>query len=730
MANLPISGLTASASNLASTDVLPVVQTTGVGPVKMTGLQIAGGLLGSATFNAATITTSQPVLNLSQTWNAGAVTFTGLKFNATDTASANSSNFFDFQIGGSSRVKILAKDKVFGIGAVMTPIITSGIGGTTDLRVGSTGSIFFVGGGADGAVSYPVLASIFNTGTIQTRANASFGWTASTTDASGSADLILTRAAAATLQLGAADTTGTTAPTPQFLRVQSWSSSTNNNQIGADFTIQGSRGTGTGAGGSIIFQVAPAGGSSNGVQNAYATALTINSSQQLILNASSTSTTPAITVGGTAGWYNRGNNWAYGGGGTQILEIAGGVSGGLVVNAAYALCFANDPSINAPDVYLYRDAANTLALKNSTSPQLFRVYSTYTDAATNAFGGIGAAKNLDGTSGDVNTLYIGSQKTGAPTALTKLAIQVDGTTRVDYNITTASTWTFSGGIVTASSLRGSNIYNSAGGVFAFGDTRSTIASSADGRITLMDSNQATFDRLMFGGTTSSFPALKRSSATLQVRLADDTNDAGLTSGRLTVQNSPTVTISIATPAVVTLATHGLHTGAPVVFSTTGALPTGITAGTTYFAVATPGTTGTFNIATTLANALAGTLVNTSGSQSGTHRVTIPTIDDLPTVGSQETTLYGGFAAIPVTITTAYNVLVTDFIITATNTAGVPTFPTAVGALGQMYIFKNNSGGSITPVTTSSQTIDGSAPAALADKGVLRIYSDGANWQTW
>ncbi len=30
-----------------------------------------------------------------------------------------------------------------------------------------------------------------------------------------------------------------------------------------------------------------------------------------------------------------------------------------------------------------------------------------------------------------------------------------------------------------------------------------------------------FDRLQFGGTTSSFPALKRSSATLQVRLADD-----------------------------------------------------------------------------------------------------------------------------------------------------------------------------------------------------------------
>jgi hypothetical protein len=48
----------------------------------------------------------------------------------------------------------------------------------------------------------------------------------------------------------------------------------------------------------------------------------------------------------------------------------------------------------------------------------------------------------------------------------------------------------------------------------------------------------------------------------------------------------------------------------------------------------------------------------------------------------------------------------------------------------MFIWKNNSGSAITPATTSSQTIDGAAPASLANKGVLRIYSDGANWQTW
>lgn len=83
-----------------------------------------------------------------------------------------------------------------------------------------------------------------------------------------------------------------------------------------------------------------------------------------------------------------------------------------------------------------------------------------------------------------------------------------------------------------------------------------------------------------------------------------------------------------------------------------------------------------------------------------------------------------------TITSAYAVLLTDQVILATAAAGVPTFPTAVGNLGQAFIFKNASGSSITPATTSSQTIDGSAPASLANHGVLRIFSDNTNWQSW
>jgi len=47
-------------------------------------------------------------------------------------------------------------------------------------------------------------------------------------------------------------------------------------------------------------------------------------------------------------------------------------------------------------------------------------------------------------------------------------------------------------------------------------------------------------------------------------------------------NTNIVTITIASPGVITWSSHGLSKGQPVQFSTTGALPTGITAGTTYY----------------------------------------------------------------------------------------------------------------------------------------------------
>lgn len=82
----------------------------------------------------------------------------------------------------------------------------------------------------------------------------------------------------------------------------------------------------------------------------------------------------------------------------------------------------------------------------------------------------------------------------------------------------------------------------------------------------------------------------------------------------------TFTVTIATPAVFSLVAHGLKTGDVVTLATTGALPTGLTAGTQYYVIRIDA--DSFNLATSLANALANTRIATSGSQSGTHTVSL------------------------------------------------------------------------------------------------------------
>jgi len=78
----------------------------------------------------------------------------------------------------------------------------------------------------------------------------------------------------------------------------------------------------------------------------------------------------------------------------------------------------------------------------------------------------------------------------------------------------------------------------------------------------------------------------------------------------------TCTISIASPGVITYA-NSFAANDPVILSTTGALPTGLTAGTTYYVSATGLSSASFSVSATPG----GALINTSGTQSGTQSVT-------------------------------------------------------------------------------------------------------------
>lgn len=74
-------------------------------------------------------------------------------------------------------------------------------------------------------------------------------------------------------------------------------------------------------------------------------------------------------------------------------------------------------------------------------------------------------------------------------------------------------------------------------------------------------------------------------------------------------NTVAVTISVATPAVVSLTGHGFKANQGVVFSGSGTIPTGITAGTTYYVSATGLAADTFQISATVG----GASINTTGS---------------------------------------------------------------------------------------------------------------------
>lgn len=80
----------------------------------------------------------------------------------------------------------------------------------------------------------------------------------------------------------------------------------------------------------------------------------------------------------------------------------------------------------------------------------------------------------------------------------------------------------------------------------------------------------------------------------------------------------TATITIASPGVITISGHTINGVTSIVFTTDGALPTGITSGTNYFTLASTTPGAPFSVATTADNAIAGTAINTSGTQSGTH----------------------------------------------------------------------------------------------------------------
>jgi hypothetical protein len=234
-----------------------------------------------------------------------------MKFNVVSDTSAAFSLLMALQVSGSNQFIITKSGAIYG-------------GGSTGWGITGSNALFTCNnnGAMQLSNSGAGLASVTVGGT------AGLGFMLAGTQAgTGAPSVFLTAPAVRNLRLGQADAATALA---QTLSVQSVVAGAITNPAGADFTITGSQGLGSGAGGSIIFKVAPAGTAGVSSQNALATALTISSDKSATftsgvttLNVNTTQTitpaianllAPSLAVGNTA-YLNLGRegntkNWA------------------------------------------------------------------------------------------------------------------------------------------------------------------------------------------------------------------------------------------------------------------------------------------------------------------------------------------------------------------------------------------------------------------------------------
>jgi hypothetical protein len=211
-------------------------------------------------------------------------------------------------------------------------------------------------------------------------------------------------------------------------------------------------------------------------------------------------------------------------------------SSGISLGSATPITWRNnaDATLGATSVQLLRDGADdVLALQRTTNAQTFNIYNTFTSTTNHERGFLKWSSNV---------FQIGTEKGSGGGTARNLEFQTDGVTRL--------TFTSTGQIQTRQGL-----------VFQYYSATSSshsanLQATGDGVLRLTNNGNTDFNRLQFGGTTSSFPALKRSGATLQVRLADDSAFGDLSCGALTLNGN----LDASTRDIVTDTTTGTKIG--------------------------------------------------------------------------------------------------------------------------------------------------------------------------
>lgn len=102
---------------------------------------LVNGPTGSIQFNQAGALNGTSDFSTSLVWNSATTTFTGLKLNVTDTASAADSKLLDLQVGGTSAVQV-TDNKIQYSSSVVALYTGTGAGGSVDIAgIGSLDTV-------------------------------------------------------------------------------------------------------------------------------------------------------------------------------------------------------------------------------------------------------------------------------------------------------------------------------------------------------------------------------------------------------------------------------------------------------------------------------------------------------------------------------------------------------------------------------------------------------------
>jgi hypothetical protein len=248
------------------------------------------------------------------------------------------------------------------------------------------------------------------------------------------------------------------------------------------------------------------------------------------------------------------NNWGGGtidlyfgasvGDSSMIFSVrSAGAGDGVGIKKDRPLTWGDLSSNPSSRLVLIPDADNVLAQRRTTNAQTFRIYNTFTDSSNYERGKLEWASNV---------LRIGTEKAGTGSARA-LELQTDGTTRLTINS--------NGGVVSSSFLDCTSIKVNGSQVFAEISYLSRLGldvGSAGGYnvIRLGGTFQNANTLICIGGSSSSFPAIRRNGTALNFRIGDDSADCDITAAALTLSGN----LTISTKNIVTDTTTGTKIG--------------------------------------------------------------------------------------------------------------------------------------------------------------------------